>query len=235
MMEAVPDLVTVVRYGNVRNLDFSRVGQMLRAMIARILAGGMLVCIHIDEEAAGEILDKLVATDYAVAILNEDEINVMWLEFLRQVRTSVNVHPLLSGYATRLLNDKGEITREEMQNMLSYYSSVGNSPADIAYWFEGFLRSSGSILLLNDNLWSLVNNWVCSLEKETFMELLPIMKRTFSEYSPAERRNLGAKAKKYSGSDMAQPQNLIETDYNQEDAAKVIPVIRQLLGLETKK
>lgn len=235
MMEAVPDLVTVVRYGNVRNLDFSRVGQMLRAMIARILAGGMLVCIHIDEEAAGEILDKLVATDYAVAILNEDEINVMWLEFLRQVRTSVNVHPLLSGYATRLLNDKGQITREEMQDMLSYYSSVGNSPADIAYWFEGFLRSSGSILLLNDNLWSLVNNWVCSLEKETFMELLPIMKRTFSEYSPAERRNLGAKAKKHSGSDMAQPQNLIETDYNQEDAAKVIPVIRQLLGLETKK
>lgn len=235
MMEAVPDLVTVVRYGNVRNLDFSRVGQMLRAMIARILAGGVLVCIHIDEEAASEILDKLVATDYAVAILNEDEINAMWLEFLRQVRTSVNVHPLLSGYVTRLLNDKGEITREEMQNMLSYYSSVGNSPADIAYWFEGFLRSSGSILLLNDNLWSLVNNWVCSLEKETFMELLPIMKRTFSEYSPAERRNLGAKAKKYSGSDMAQPQNLIEADYNQEDAAKVIPVIRQLLGLETKK
>ncbi|MGG6550502.1 UNVERIFIED_CONTAM: DUF5682 family protein, partial [Prevotella sp. 15_C9] len=75
------------------------------------------------------------------------------------------VHPLLSGYATRLLNDKGDISAEEAQNTLSYYSSIGNAPADMAYWFEGFLRSSGSILLLDDNLWNLVNNWVCSQEK----------------------------------------------------------------------
>lgn len=31
MMEAVPDLVNIVRYGDVRNLDFSKVGNMLRA------------------------------------------------------------------------------------------------------------------------------------------------------------------------------------------------------------
>lgn len=235
MMEAVPDLVNVVRYGNVRNLDFSKVGLMLRAMIARILAGGVLVCIHIDEEAAGDILNKLVATDYAISILNDDEISTMWLDFLRQVRTSVNVHPLLSGYSTRLLNDKGEISPEEMQSTLSHYSSVGNSPADMAYWFEGFLRSSGSILLLDNHLWSLVNDWVCGLEKDTFLELLPIMKRTFSEYSPAERRKLGEKAKNSDGQGAAPSQVVIETDYNRKEAAKVIPVIRQLLGLDRKE
>ena len=98
-----------------------------------------------------------MSTDYAVSTLNDPELNRMWLEFIRQVRTSVNVHPLLSGYATRLLNDKGDISAEEAQNTLSYYSSIGNAPADMAYWFEGFLRSSGSILLLDDNLWNLVN------------------------------------------------------------------------------
>ncbi len=65
MMEAIPGLVNIVRYGNVRNLDFSKVGSMLEAMVARILAGGVLVCINIDEEAASGLLDKLVATDYA--------------------------------------------------------------------------------------------------------------------------------------------------------------------------
>lgn len=236
MMAAVPDLVSVVRYGSVRNLDFSKVGSMLRAMIARILAGGVLACIHIDEEAAGDILDKLVATDYAISILNEEEIGGMWLAFLRQVRTSANVHPLLSGYSTRLLNDKGEISREEMQDTLSYYSSVGNNPADMAYWFEGFLRASGSVLLLDDQLWSLVNNWICGLGKDTFMDLLPILKRTFSEYSPAERRKLGEKAKNSDGQSMAQVQvGIEETACNREDAGKVIPVIRLLLGLETKE
>lgn len=115
MMEAVPDLVNIVRYGNVRDLDFSKVGDMLEAMIARILAGGVLVCINIDEEAAGDLLNKLVATDYALSILNREELNLMWRNFIGQVRSSANVHPLLSGYATRLLNDKGEISAEEME------------------------------------------------------------------------------------------------------------------------
>ena len=233
MMESVPDLVNIVRYGSVRELDFSKVGDMLHAMIARILAGGVLICIHIDEEAATDILNKLVATDYAVSTLNDPELNVLWLEFIRQVRTSVHVHPLLCGYATRLLNDKGDITPEEMQNTLSFYSSAGNTPADIAYWFEGFLRSSGSILLLDDNLWNLINNWICAQEKDTFLELLPILKRTFSEFSPTERRKLGEKAKA-SGTEGIPSQNPVILSHNEEEAARVIPVVCRLLGIETK-
>lgn len=234
MMEAVPDLVNIVRYGNVRNLDFSKVGSMLEAMIARILAGGVLVCINIDEDAASSLLDRLVATDYALSILNREELNRMWRNFISQVRSSANAHPLLSGYATRLLNDKGEITMEEMQDTLSFYSSIGNSPADMAYWFEGFLRSSGSILLLDDRLWNLVNTWVCAQEQETFMELLPILRRTFSEFTSAERRKLGEKAR-HTGSAATRPlAGAEELNLNREEAAGVIPVIRQLLGLETK-
>lgn len=235
MLEAVPGLVNIVRYGNVRNLDFSKVGSMLEAMIARILAGGLLVCINIDEEAASDLLDKLVAADYALSILNQEELNRMWRNFLSQIRTSANVHPLLSGYATRLLNDKGEIDAEEMQDTLSFYSSVGNSPADMAYWFEGFLRSSGSVLLLDDRLWNLVNNWVCAQQHDTFMELLPILRRTFSEFTSAERRKLGEKAR-HTGSATARPLTATEedTNLNREEATLVIPVIRRLLGLETK-
>ena len=237
MMEAVPDLVNIVRYGNVRDLDFSKVGDMLEAMIARILAGGVLVCINIDEEAAGDLLNKLVATDYALSILNREELNLMWRNFIGQVRSSANVHPLLSGYATRLLNDKGEISAEEMETTLSFYSSVGNAPADMAYWFEGFLRSSGSILLLDDRLWNLVNNWVCSQDKDTFMELLPVLRRTFSEFTSAERRKLGEKARRTdsTGTSSAVGASVTENEcLNREEAKKVIPVIRQLLGLETK-
>ena len=76
--------------------------------------------INIDEEAAGDLLNKLVATDYALSILNREELNLMWRNFIGQVRSSANVHPLLSGYATRLLNDKGEISAEEMETTLSF-------------------------------------------------------------------------------------------------------------------
>lgn len=231
MMEAVPDLVNIVRYGDVRGLDFSQVGNMLQAMIARILAGGLLVCVNIDEEAAANLLDKLVATDYAVNTLNDDELNTMWYEFINQIRRAANAHPLLSGYATRLLYDKGKVSQDETQTTLSFYSSVGNAPSDMAYWFEGFLHASGSVLLLNDNLWLLVNSWICGLQEESFRELLPILRRTFSDFSSAERRKLGEKAKRFetNGASIRHAQD--ETMDDQE-AAKVIPLLSNLLGIE---
>lgn len=231
MMEAVPDLVNIVRYGDVRGLDFSQVGNMLRAMIARILAGGLLVCVNIDEEAAANLLDKLVATDYAVNTLNDDELNTMWYEFINQIRRTANAHPLLSGYATRLLYDKGKVSQDETQTTLSFYSSVGNAPSDMAYWFEGFLHASGSVLLLNDNLWLLVNSWICGLQEESFRELLPILRRTFSDFSSAERRKLGEKAKRFETNGVSIRQAQDETIDDQE-AAKVIPLLSNLLGIE---
>ena len=119
-----------------------------------------------------------------------------------------------------------------METTLSFYSSVGNAPADMAYWFEGFLRSSGSILLLDDRLWNLVNNWVCSQDKDTFMELLPVLRRTFSEFTSAERRKLGEKARRTDSTGTSSAVGASVTE--NEEAKKVIPVIRQLLGLETK-
>lgn len=39
MMKTIPGMVSVVRYGSVRNLDYGKVNDMLYAMMARVLAG----------------------------------------------------------------------------------------------------------------------------------------------------------------------------------------------------
>ena len=156
----------------------------------------------------------------------------MWYEFVQQIRNSSSAHPLLSGYATRILNDKGKISPEEMQRTMSFYSSVGNAPSDVAYWFEGFLRASGAVLLLDDKLWQLVNNWICGLSDENFMELLPVIRRTFSNFSPAERRKLGEKAKNYEVNG-TQVRRIDDTSCNDDEAARVIPLLGLLLGIES--
>ncbi len=238
LMQAVPDLAEIVRYGNVRQMDFSQIGHMLRAIVARILAGGALVCINIDEEAAAEVLERIVAVDYALGTLNDAEMSGLWIEFVERIAAAANVHPLLAGYAVRLLNDRGRISGEEMRTALSYYTSAGNPPADMAYWFEGFLHASGSVLLLDDALWGLVNDWVCGLEPEVFTELLPILKRTFCEFTPAERRKLGEKAKAYGTGSEAGTKHAARTGErgcNEAEAAKTVPLIFGLLGLETSE
>ena len=82
---------------------------------------------------------------------------------------------------------------------------------------------------MDEQLWDLVNGWLASLGDETFMELLPILRRTFSEYSVPERRKLGEKAKGTSG---VKRVNMQDEAFNAEDARKVIPVVWQLMGIK---
>ena len=231
MMRALPDLAGIVRYGDVRNLDFSNVRGMLHTMTARILAGGVLACVNIDEDAAESLLERLIAADYALSTLDDAELNEMWTGFISQLRGGSNVHPVIAGYATRMLHDKRLLSSEEVADALEYRLSVGNTPAEMAYWLEGFLRASGTVLLLDENLWNLVNDWICSQDKDTFMELLPILRRTFSEFTPVERRKLGEKARMSSGTTGTRDVNGGEMPHNEEDAAKVLPVVCRLLGL----
>lgn len=65
------------------------------------------------------------------------------------------------------------------------------------------------------------------------MELLPILRRTFSEFTSPERRKLGEKAKYYQSTDttVAVP---VATGYHAEDASQVVPLVCRLLGIKTE-
>ena len=71
-----------------------------------------------------------------------------------------------------------------------------------------------------------------NLNDGSFMELLPILRRTFSEYSLPERRKLGEKAK---GTSAVKRVNAESEAFNGEDARKVIPLIERLLGIWNEK
>lgn len=231
MLKTIPDLVSIVRYGEVRRLDLSMVGHMLRSMMARILAGGVLICSDIDDDHASELLDLVSKTHYAVATLNDEEMCNTWYEFASALHKSHLVHPLLTGYATRLLYDRRYISPQEMQRTLSFHSSVGHPPANTAQWLEGFLHASGSLLLLDNALWTPVNEWIRELPDDAFIELLPTIRRTFSNFTPAERRKLGEKAKNFElqGNTTHEKQ---EIAFHEADAARVFPLINRLLGIE---
>lgn len=233
MMKAVPGLVHIVHYGNVRKLDYSAVDKMLHALLARIMAGGALLCMNIDEEAAAEIWEHLSSVDYALATANDDELKTMWIETVRKINESKNTHPLLSGYTTRLLRDKDLFAGDDMKRILSYYASAGNTSTDIAFWFEGFLKSSGTVLLIDEDLWELVNSWLASLEPDDFTALLPILRRTCGDFTPAERRKIGEKAKY--GTNTTENSTANEAGFNEAEAEKVIPLLWKLIGIKDEK
>lgn len=197
LLKTVVPLCSIVRYGNVRKFDLSSVRTMLETMLTRINVGGLLICCNINDDAARELKDLLATVNLAVSTLNDEACSAIWQDYIAKIQGSSKVHPLLSGCATRLMREHHTMTNELILQALSYYSSVGNTPNDIAFWFEGFLENSGTVLLLDEVLWGMVNSFICNLDQESFQQILPIMRRTFSSFEQNERTQLGQKAKAF--------------------------------------
>jgi hypothetical protein len=69
--------------------------------------------------------------------------------------------------------------------------------------------------------------------EEDFIALLPLLRRTFSQFSHAERRKIGEKANRPgSGHLMANVASADQVDHERGIAS--LPVVMQLLGLKNK-
>ena len=226
LMEVIPGLVDVTRYGNVRKTDADLVLGIVASMITRICISLPAASTGIDEEAAGHLSELFFKLNEAINLLQQDDLTQQWQQTLTAISNSKNSSPVLAGYSTRLLADYKLILGDDLTKAFYYAMSTATSPAAAAAWLEGFLRGSGTLLLLDSDLWTIINNWVSQLEPEAFTQVLPLLRRTFSNFSQSERRKLGEKAK----GGGAKIHIKTETNLDEERAKKGIPIMMELFG-----
>ena len=162
----------------------------------------------------------------AVNLLQQEELTIQWQQTLFSVANSKSSSPVIAGYSTRLLADHRLINDDELVRTFYFAMSSSAAPAQAAAWLEGFLKGSGTLLLMDDALWNIINGWLKELDEETFTQVLPLLRRTFSNFSAAERRKLGEKAK--AGGIIIVKKS--ETGFDDERAKKGIPVMMELFG-----
>lgn len=197
LFAAIPNLTKIIRYGSVRKFDTAPIERMVRTIMARILAGAVLICINIDDDAAHTIEGRISEVNYALISLNDQDYLDMWVSLMETIHQTANVHPLLSGTALRVLREQGKLERTELERSVSYYTSLAFEPSKMALWLEGFLKDSELLLVHDNSLWMLVNNFLDKLDDEVFIEILPILRRTFANFDVTARVKLGRKAKDY--------------------------------------
>ena len=95
----------------------------------------------------------------------------------------------MRGRATRLLHDLGRTERVERR--LGQALTPGTPPSAGAAFVEGFLAGSGTILLHDTALLATVDEWIGALPPDRFADVVPLLRRTFGAFEPAERRQLG--------------------------------------------
>jgi hypothetical protein len=202
---------------------------MVRQVLDSIFVRGCIAlpqaCASLDDEAAEAIRARLDETQSAVGLLQDEEMRALWSETLRQVVNLNGLHGLVEGGGSRLLFDGGDMDAEELGMRLSRASSYGAVPMHTAAWIEGLLGTSGSLLIHEDRLWSILDEWLAGLTAEQFIETLPLLRRTFSRFSAPERRQLGERAAGGAG-----PRE-VSSDLDQERAARPLPLLRAILGI----
>jgi hypothetical protein len=237
LMSALAPLVDVSRYGNVRKTDLLAINQLVDGLITRVCIGLPNACYGLDDNSANRMFENIKKVDEAVRLLDSEYLAQNWYNTLSIVVDKANINPLITGCTCRLLFDGKILADEETARRFGLALSVGNEPSHSAAWLEGFLKGSGMILLLDNALWNILNQWISQLEPEQFIELLPILRRTFSKFEVGERLQLGAKAKRgvdpgnknTQGTGMPGEQT---TRFNTERAEKSLPIIKLLLGIE---
>ena len=232
LMAAVLPLVGVSRYGNVRKSDLSAIGQVVESLITRVCVGLPTACYGLDTDNAQRLFMLIRQVDEAVRLLENASLSTAWRQTLLQISDQEKLPSLLLGGTVRLLFDNQIFDEPETTRRFGLALSTGQEPAYSAAWVEGFLKGSGLILLYDQSLWLLLYRWVEALESASFTELLPILRRTFSGFDPAERKQLGDKAKRQqTQTSIIGLQEDKTSHFNPKRAERSLGIIQTLLGI----
>jgi hypothetical protein len=225
-MDALPPLARIVRYSDVRQTDQAAVSHVVDGLVARICIGLPGACASLDDAAAAMMFKRLMAVNGAVALLQNAEHAAAWQQTLTQMSDRSGLHGLIAGRCCRLLYDAGIFDAGESARRMGLALSTATEPPKAAAWLEGFLWESGLILLHDEGLWNVLDQWLTGLRGDTFTALLPLVRRTFSTFSAPERHQMGERVKR---GPIKPPEAAARFDAAR--AAEVLPLVAQLLGI----
>ena len=231
LMKVLPALARVFRYGNVRGVDPALIAHLIDGMMARVCIGLPQACLAASRETAPDLMESLQAVDRAVKLLKDEEPARHWREALRQIIDLRGAHGLLAGRGCLLLLRSGGLASDEARRILSLALSRAANPLEASAWIEGFLAGEASLLVHDDSILSLLNQWLMDIPEDHFRQCLPLLRRTFSTFSMAERRRIGERL----GSDsMAATEEKEEDEFVEARIALVLPTLARLLGLKER-
>ncbi|WP_063062173.1 DUF5682 family protein [Nocardia sienata] len=191
LLAALPGLLRTLRYGDVRGTDTSALTHVADSMLVRICAGLPAAVTGLGDETATALRDQLDTATTAIHTRNHAESTEQWLSVLARLADRSDVHGLLVGRTVRLLCDADRIDTEEAARRLAAALSVGNTAAAKAAWVDGFVGGRGLVLVHDRALLRLIDGWLAGLSEEQFVEVVPLLRRTFGAFESGERRAIG--------------------------------------------
>ena len=105
LLQALPPLVRIRRYGDVRQTAIQQVDWMLDSLVPRICIGLPQACTQIDEAASAQLFGVILAAHRALMLLEQEHHWTPWQGSLEALAEREGIAPDLRGLAAQLLLD----------------------------------------------------------------------------------------------------------------------------------
>lgn len=235
LMDAIYPLAQLARYGDVRGTPSQHIEPIVVGMLERVLVGLGLACSSLDDEAAARMQESMSRVSQSLDLLRRDDLDQEWLRTLKLLMDR-GVHAMLRGWCCRVLLEKGILDEDELYRRARLALSMVNPPAESAAWATGLLKGSALVLLHQDRVWHVFDRWIAEIPPDVFVEMLPLLRRAFSDFTGPERRQMGEKLRRLRpGTDGTKPaaksQKTASTNFHPERGRSVLPVLAHILGV----
>ncbi|MEU8776730.1 DUF5682 family protein [Streptomyces sp. NPDC048606] len=205
LAKALPALARSLRYGDVRGTDGAALADVAAGIAERICVALPAACAAgPDADAAAELRTHVDGVHAAIGLLtdtdtdgeagNGDGLRERWSAVLATLAGREGVPGVIRGRAVRLLLDEGRLPAGETARLMGLALSPATAPAEAAGWIEGFAgggSGGGTLLVHDERLLALIDTWLASVPERAFVDVLPLLRRTFGAYEPGVRRTLG--------------------------------------------
>lgn len=194
LLATLTPLVTALRYGSVRQFSEQELLQIIEQLSVRLMLSLPQYCQSINDDMAQKTAQQLNSLYLLLQRLDNATLTQYWQELVLTLIQQPYMNGYLHGFVTKLAKQQQLLDLDEIEHYLSQGLSVGQTVDYSAGWFEGFISDQALLLLHEDNLWNLVNAWLGDLPEEQFINILPILRRATSNFSPSESSKIAEKS-----------------------------------------
>ena len=234
---AIPPLVSVLRYGTAREMPAVELRLLVTSLAEAVCSGLVYACRNLQADEADRHRSTLAALDQSLQLLDDAHLTGDWRRALQRLVDDTEAHAMLRGLAVRALYEQGVQDAAQTGDYLSRALSRAVPPLDAGHWLEGFLGESAQVLLYDQALAALIDDWIGALGEDDFIALLPMLRRSFASVDRLERRRLLEALRRPVAAAPAAAQRAPQPATAAGEAtpgfAAALPLILTILGIES--
>lgn len=191
LLDSLPPLVDISRYGTARKISIEHISVLSERLAVQAAIALPYALRNLDAEEAQRYWNAVSAAHAAIQTAEfHADVTDAWWRAMKDVVDSDQSSPKLAGLCVRLLYEAERISAEQLQDVLSRMLSPGHAAAEAATFFDGFFTNAADRMLYDDVLLQAVKSWIARLDRDPFIEYLPLMRRVFSNLDSMERRRM---------------------------------------------